>query len=84
MELKSSAAKRNSALVYGTYSGATGVESLSRCGGVHSSAVKLRAEGVRFAAEAVSAAKCSCEGPRFAAEAFSAVRKSKSCPSRLP
>ena len=56
---------------------ATGVESLSRRGGVHSSAVKLRAEGVRFTAEAVSLAKCSGEGPRFAAEAFSTVRKSK-------
>ena len=30
---------------------ATGVESLSRRGGVHSSAVKLRVEGVCFAAE---------------------------------
>ena len=50
-ELKPSAAKRNSALIYGTISGATGVESLFRRGGVYSSAAKLRAEGARFAAE---------------------------------
>ena len=38
------------------------------------SAVKFRADGPSFAAEAVSAAKFSCKGPRFTEEALSAAK----------